>query len=100
VKFSLRVLLDHWWFLQLKKDGTFEYIHWSGWGPKEGNVLDKGTYSIHTNKLELQSENADSDLEKFNYYLIMSQSQKTGQPLSIDCVEHRKRTLCLYRKSK
>jgi hypothetical protein len=33
VKFSLRVLPDNWWFLQLKKDGTFEYVHWSGWGP-------------------------------------------------------------------
>lgn len=98
LKFLLRVLPDNCWYLKLKKDSTFEYIHWSGWGESEGIILEKGKYSIKDNSLNLESGKRNSELKNIEFYLVTSQTDAIDNNITIDCVKDGEFIYCLYHR--
>jgi hypothetical protein len=66
--FILKVLPDNSWTLQLKKNKTYQYTHWSGFSDKQG-IIDKGTYTIDGDKLILKSTHAEKALDGKTYYI-------------------------------
>ncbi len=98
LKFLLRVLPDNGWFLKLKKNSSYEYIHWSGWGEPEGTVLETGQYSIKNNRLTLKSDSEKSELFSSIFYLVTSGTNEVDNNLNIDCEEYASKIYCLYKK--
>ncbi|MFM9983612.1 MAG: hypothetical protein ACKVOK_00165 [Flavobacteriales bacterium] len=96
-KFLIKVLPDNFWYLKLKKNGTYQYIHWSGWGDSDGDVIEEGKYVIDHNQLLLTSRNQDSQLAGYKLYLFTSVSNNIDNNFNIDCVERKSRVYCLYR---
>jgi hypothetical protein len=88
--FTLRTLPDNTWYLELKKDNTYKYLHWSGFG---GNptVLDSGTYSLENLKLITKSQIENNTKgRKFNdYYIHKIKVKKYQTLLGVDS-KHRK----------
>ncbi len=98
LKFLLRALPDNGWFLQLNRDSTFEYIHWSGWGESEGTVLEKGKYNITNNLIKLESNKSNSELTSGTYFIVTSHTNRIDNNITIDCVESDSKIYCLYHK--
>lgn len=98
LKFLLRSLTDNGWYLKLNKDSTFEYIHWSGWGPPEGTILEKGKYTIHNNLLKIESEKSSGALKNMEFYLATSQTDSMDNNLTTDCVRDGELFYCLYHR--
>ncbi len=98
LKFLLRALPDNGWFLKLKKDATFEYIHWSGWGESEGTILETGTYSILNNLVLIRSTSGNSELENREFYLVTSPTDSIDNNATIDCVREKESIYCLCHK--
>ena len=97
LKFLLRVLPDNGWFLELRKDSTYEYNHWNGLGRPEGTILENGKYSIENNKIKLHPEGSKNELGSSIFYLIISANDEIQNPFSINCVEPDSVTYCLVR---
>jgi hypothetical protein len=57
--FTLGVLPDNFWYLELKKDNNYKYLHWSGFGG-DPTVLDSGKYTLDSTKLTLKSTSKKS----------------------------------------
>lgn len=98
LKFLIRSLPDNGWFLKLHKDSTFEYIHWSGWGEPAGTILEKGTYTIQDNMLQIVSDKKNSELKKTEFYLITSHNASIENHITVDCAPHNGIMYCLYHR--
>lgn len=97
LKFLLRALPDNAWFLKLNKDSTFEYIHWSGWSETGITVLEKGSYSITDNLIQLKSDKSLSELASRSFYILTSDTKEIDNNITIDCVESDSKIYCLYK---
>jgi len=100
LKFLIRVLPDNGWFLKLKNDSSYEYIHWSGWGDSDGTILEKGRYEILKNKVKLIPDKKKSELESSDFYLVTSVTNEIDNNITIDCTELDSKVYCLYKKYK
>ncbi|MEM7163465.1 MAG: hypothetical protein AAF487_13605 [Bacteroidota bacterium] len=69
-KFVMHAGLDNSWNLTLKKDFSYLYEHWSGFGGSI--VIDSGKYTLEGGKIVLQSEliseNSDRPLSDEYYF--------------------------------
>lgn len=95
LEFVLNILPDNHWYLKFKKDSTYEYIHWSGWGEAEGTILEYGKYSIRKNKIKLMTTKKDEDLIGRKFYLF-SLNENFEERIFADCVESGSMHYCLY----
>ncbi len=100
LKFLIRMLPDNGWFLKLRNDSSYDYIHWSGWGEPDGTILETGKYEISKNKIKLIPDNKKSELESANYYLLTSAKNEIDNNITIDCAELNSKVYCLYKKYK
>jgi hypothetical protein len=95
VEFLLNALPDNGWFLKLHKDGTFDYIVWSGWGPSEGVNLEMGTYTITKNQLKLKSNNAQSKIANSDYFIAVSATDLTEKTMLRRWIEYDSKFYCM-----
>jgi len=100
LEFLIRALPDNGWFLRLKKDSSYEYVHWSGWGDSIGTVLEKGKYEISKNLIKLNPDKKKSELESNDFYLVTSATNEIDNNIIIDCTESDSKVYCLYKKYK
>ncbi|MGD1844453.1 MAG: hypothetical protein ACFB10_03575 [Salibacteraceae bacterium] len=52
-RFTLKASIDNLWYLQLRKDQSYTYWHWSGLGPT--TLLDSGSYQLLQDTVTFQS---------------------------------------------
>lgn len=88
--FTLRVLPDNAWNLELNRNNTYKYLHWSGFGGKP-TVLDSGTYSFDNLKLIIKSkiENNTKGLKFNDSYIQQIKIKKYQYLIGVDS-KHRK----------
>lgn len=99
LEFHFRALPDHAWFLRLRKDSIYEYVHWSGWGDPEGTVIENGKYVISKNQLRLIPNKEKSRLMSTVFYLAAFKKKEVEKIDAIDCQKLRSKVYCLYLKS-
>ena len=100
LKFLIRVLPDNGWFLKLRNDSSYEYIHWSGWGEPDGTILETGKYEISKNQIKLIPDKKKSELESADFYLVTSTTNEIDNNITIDCEELNSKVYCLFKKYK
>ncbi len=98
IQFVLRSLPDNGWFLKLNKDSTYEYIHWSGWGPNEGEILEKGEYNIKNKILVLKPKTKYKELKTRKFIFIEKGKNEVEDYKKIDCKESEGQIYCLSKK--
>lgn len=97
LKFLIRSLPDNGWYLKLNKNGTYEYIYWSGFSDSDGTILEKGQYKISKNKIKLRADKKRSKLRRIKFYLVTSQTTMlSSYIITHHCVEKNSKTYCLY----
>ncbi|MGB1243503.1 MAG: hypothetical protein ACPG49_13330 [Chitinophagales bacterium] len=74
--FPMRALPDNLWQLELYKDNTYKYVHWSGFGGS--TTLDYGQYSLSNTKLHLDSKirNNEKGLPLSDYFVEIVKLKK------------------------
>jgi len=98
ISFNIRSLPDNFWYVELHKDGTYEYKYWSGWGNSEGEILEKGTYEIRENKIYTVTQKKDKNFSLNKLYIFQTQNQKEEN--CPECIFDRTNKYCLTKKNK
>ena len=97
LKFVFKTLPDNSWYLQLKKDGTYAYIHWSGFDKDAGTVLESGKYVIVENVVQLTPDKSSGELAK-TYLLVTTPTHEIADVRRIGSAEANGKTYCLVKR--